>query len=50
MNLLEKLAAHDPKWRENISPDPLEAAVEVGLLEPEALDADDYKPLDFNED
>lgn len=48
MNILAKLNAYDPKWRENISPDPLEAAVEIGLLDAEDLDAD-YQELDFNE-
>ena len=49
MNLLQQLDAYDPKWRENISPDPLEAAVEIGLLEPEALDDEGYEELDFND-
>ncbi len=49
-NLLTKLAAYDPDWRRNIAADPIEAAVEIGLLEPDALDGGDYEPLDFNED
>jgi len=48
MNLLQKLNEYDPKWRETISPDPLEAAVEIGLLEAEDLDTD-CQPLDFGD-
>ena len=47
-NLLRQLDDYDPKWRENISRDPLESAVEIGLLEPE--DLEEYQPLDFNDD
>jgi hypothetical protein len=48
MNLVRELDRYDPKWRENISPDPLEAGVEVGLIEAEDLD-DDCQPLDFGD-
>ena len=48
MNLLSKLRAYDKNWRENISSDPIEAAIEIGLLEPEEIE--DYQPLDFNDD
>ncbi len=48
--LLEQLYAYDPDWRDNIASDPLEAAVEIGLLEPDVLDDDtDYKPLNFHD-
>lgn len=48
MCLLRKLAEINPRWREEIAPDPLDAAVELGLVEPEDLDPD-YKELDFND-
>lgn len=48
-NLIRKLDSIDPQWRERIDPDPLCAAVELGLLEPDELDGDDYAPLDFND-
>ncbi len=48
MNLLQKLDAIEPKWRETIATNPLDAAVELGLIEPEDLD-EDYPELDFNE-
>lgn len=47
-NLLEQLRDYDKNWRVNIAADPIEAAIEIGLLEPE--DAEDYQPLDFNND
>jgi hypothetical protein len=47
-NLIRQLNDYDPNWRETISTDPLEAAVEIGLLEPEELDGDEYAELDFN--
>jgi len=49
-SLIEQLDDFDPRWRANYSPDPLEAAVEIGLLEPDVLDGTDYTPLDFNKD
>ena len=49
MNLIQKLNAYDPNWRENVASDPVEAGVELGLLEADALDGDDYEELDFND-
>jgi len=48
MNLLRQLNAYDPDWRRNIAADPLEAAVEIGLIEAEDLD-EEARELDFNE-
>lgn len=48
INLIAKLAEIDPKWRENIASDPLDAAVELGLIEPEDLDAE-MQELEFND-
>ncbi len=48
--LLEQLYAYDPDWRDNIASDPLEAAVEIGLLEPDVLDDTDYKSLNFHDE
>ena len=47
MNLLEQLDKIDPNWRENVSSNPLEAAVELCLIEPEELE--DYQELDFDD-
>ena len=49
MNLLEQLAEHYPDWRK-YHKTPIEAAVEVGLLDEEALGEDEVPPLDFRED
>jgi hypothetical protein len=46
--LIERLDNYDPQWRRSISADPLEAAVEIGLLEPEELDGEEHAELDFN--
>lgn len=50
-NLIQKLSDYDPKWRENISPNPLEAAVEIGLLDPEDLDDEqEFGQLRFDDE
>jgi hypothetical protein len=48
VNLIAELYAYDRDWRANISPDPIEAAIEIGLIEPEETDPD-CQPLDFND-
>ena len=48
LSLIEQLEKVDPEWRHNVSNNPLEAAVELGLLEPEDLD-EAGQPLDFND-
>ena len=48
MNLIARLNKIDPRWRENIASDPLDAAVELGLIEPEDLD-ENIQELDFND-
>ena len=48
MNLIARLTEIDPKWRENVASDPLDAAVELGLIEPEDLDAD-MQELNFDD-
>ncbi len=48
MNLLEQLAEHYPDWRKFHST-PLEAAVEVGLLDEDELIAEEVAELDFND-
>ncbi len=35
--------------RDNTAAEPMEAAVEIGLLEPDVLDDMDYKPLNFHD-
>lgn len=47
MNLIQRLNAYDPNWRLTVASDPLEAAVELGLIEPEELDSE-CAELDFN--
>ena len=47
--LLHKLAEVYPDWRDYHST-PIEAAVEVGLLDEDALDDVDNPPLNFHED
>jgi hypothetical protein len=47
MTLIEKLDKVDPNWRETVSSNPLEAAVELCIIEPEELE--DYTELDFND-
>ena len=47
MNLIQRLNAYDPNWRENVASDPLEAAVELGLIEAEDLDSE-CTELDFD--
>lgn len=49
MNLLQKLHKVCPTWRETVASDPLDAAVELGLLEPEELDDDPYEELNFHD-
>ena len=46
MKLNRLLDRVDPDWRETISSNPLDAAVELCLIEPEELE--DYIELDFN--
>lgn len=46
-SLIQQLDLIDPNWRYNVSSNPLEAAVELCLIEPEELE--DYQELDFNE-
>jgi hypothetical protein len=48
-NLIRKLDAYDPHWRETVSPDPVEAAIELGMLDAEDADDEEYQPLDFND-
>lgn len=38
-----------PGWRSTVSPDPVEAAVELSIIEPEEAENEDYRPLDFND-
>ena len=49
MSLIEKLDRVYPNWRE-LHKTPLEAAVEVGLLDEEEIANADVPELDFNED
>lgn len=48
MNLIRQLSTVNPRWREEISSNPLEAAVELGLLEPEDIDPEIPQELDFH--
>jgi len=45
-NLIELLDACDPDWRDNVSSNPLDAAVELCIIEPEELE--DYRELEFD--
>jgi hypothetical protein len=50
MNLVEALYRINPKWMVEISPDPLEAAIELGMIEdntgnPPEVDFDDPEVL-----
>ena len=47
MNLIAKLNEYDPNWRDNVASDPIEAGVELGILEADALDDEEYAELDF---
>ena len=47
-NLIRKLDEYDPNWRETVASNPLDAAVELGIIEPEELE--DYQPLNFHEE
>ena len=49
MNLLAQLSEHYPDWRK-YHKTPIEAAVEVGLLDEEALDDEEVPALNFHED
>ena len=46
MNLIARLTSICPRWRELYGDDPIAAAIELGLVEPDILD--DTQPLDFN--
>ena len=46
-NLLELLDRVDPNWRENVSANPIDAALELCIIEADELD--DYRELNFNE-
>ena len=46
--LIQQLNEINPRWRDEIASDPLDAAVELGLIEPEELE--DYQELDFHDD
>ncbi len=47
-DLIRLLNEHDLQWRDRISPDPLEAALYLGLIDDAYLDALDVPELDFN--
>ena len=47
-NLIRKLDELEPGWRESISSDPVEAAIELSIIEPEDCD-EGYRPLEFND-
>jgi hypothetical protein len=47
MNLLQQLAEHYPDWRD-FHRTPIEAAVEIGLLDESALHDDEYPELLFD--
>ena len=47
-NLIKTLTNINPRWRVEVASDPLDAAVELGLIEPEDLD-EDYEELDFHD-
>lgn len=49
MNLLQQLDAAYPGWREEISREPIEAAIELGLLEPDDMEGDELA-LDFTDE
>ena len=49
MNLLVQLAELYPDWKQ-FHRTPIEAAVEIGLLDESALDDQDTPPLNFHED
>lgn len=49
MNLIRKLAEHYPDWRK-YHKTPIEAAVEVGLLDETALTENEVPELDFSKD
>jgi len=48
MNLIRQLSKVDPQWRINISSDPIEAAIELGIIEPEDVDPEMPKELNFH--
>ncbi len=50
MNLIQRLNEINPRWRDEIAFDPLDAAVELGLIEPEELDDEGYEPLNFHDE
>lgn len=45
--LIEKLDEHYPEWRKSHD-DPIEAGIEIGLLDEDELDAAGVEELDFN--
>lgn len=48
MNLIRRLYQLNPRWREEISRDPVEAGIELGLLDPDEMEAEAME-LDFRE-
>ena len=47
--LIRLLNAHDKQWRDHISPDPLEAALYLGLIDDSYLENLDVPELNFND-
>ena len=45
VNLIRKLTAINPRWRDEVAEDPIEAAIELGLIENTEGDPEE---LDFN--
>ncbi len=50
MNILRELDAACPTWRDTVSSDPLEAAVELGLLDETDTEPEVSAELDFNDE
>lgn len=48
MHLLQQLDRACPSWRQTVASDPLEAAVELGLIDADKLDKESHGELDFN--
>jgi hypothetical protein len=46
MNLIQILSSISPKWRDEVSEDPIEAALELGLIED---DSGDLPEIDLND-
>jgi hypothetical protein len=50
VNLIQQLNEYNPRWRYEIATDPIDAAIEIGLIEPEDVDPEVPEELNFHED